>query len=193
MTSRIVLAALPVLLAAALLACGGGTEAEKRYRIGVEHMEAGRYVEAVSEFGNAINLDATMALAYNGRGEAYWELGSADGALQHYEAAIRIDPELAVAYHNRAEVIRSLGLEESIWLNKIEEEWMKLVGDVVAKHARPGRYDAGHLIVFVDSSVWLNELQRYGRTEILSKVQQRFGPEKITGIRLQLDPDGTCQ
>ncbi len=91
------------------------------------------------------------------------------------------------------EVIRSLGLEESIWLNKIEEEWMKLVGDVVAKHARPGRYDAGHLIVFVDSSVWLNELQRYGRTEILSKVQQRFGPEKITGIRLQLDPDGTHQ
>lgn len=88
--------------------------------------------------------------------------------------------------------LKRLGLEEDLWLRALENEWVELVGSMIAKHARPGRYERGRLIVFVDSSVWLNELKRYSQKEMLSKLQQRFGADKIARLFLQPDPDGAC-
>ena len=70
----------------------------------------------------------------------------------------------------------------------IEEAWPAFVGSAAAAHTRPGRFVKGELVIFVDSSVWLSELQRYSKAEILEKIQQRFGKERVQGLRFQLAP-----
>ena len=86
------------------------------------------------------------------------------------------------------EVLRRLGLEDQEWLGQLGDEWSKLAGDAVAKHSRPGRVQQGNLVVFVDSSVWLSELARYGKAVLLANVQKRFGNERIKSVSFQLDP-----
>ncbi len=76
------------------------------------------------------------------------------------------------------------------WLEKLHSQWPSLVGESVAKHARPGRMDGKRLVIFVDSSVWLNELSRYWKDTILKSLQDKFGREKIDAVGFKLDPDG---
>ena len=71
---------------------------------------------------------------------------------------------------------RKLSASEYVWLNELETAWTEVVGAAVASHARPGRYGAGVLTVFVDHSVWLSELERYGRTDILVQAAEAFSP-----------------
>ena len=86
------------------------------------------------------------------------------------------------------QVMKSLGLEDRLWQRELEAEWPALVGKLVATHARPGTVDANRLIVFVDNSMWLAELSRYRRTELLKVLQRRFG-SKIADVILRLDPE----
>ncbi len=59
--------------------------------------------------------------------------------------------------------------------------WNHLDPDIVA-HARPTGVRKGTLFVTVDSSVWLDELVRYRRHEIIERLQNSFGRELITRI-----------
>ena len=68
-------------------------------------------------------------------------------------------------------------------------DWETIVGKAIAKHTRPGRVDNTCLVVYVTNSVWLDELARHSRPAMLEKVQQRVGPERVSDIRLYLDPD----
>lgn len=88
------------------------------------------------------------------------------------------------------ELMKKLGIEEQHWFAVLEEEWPNIVGEAVAKHTRPGRFEKRNLVVFVDSSVWLNELLRYGRKKILLNLQKQFGADRIKSVSLQLDPEG---
>ena len=86
-------------------------------------------------------------------------------------------------------LMKRIGLDSSLWLQELEAEWGTLVGEALSKHTRPGRVDQGRLTVFVDSSVWLNELARYGQKELVDKLQERFGRAKIRKVTFSLDPD----
>jgi predicted nucleic acid-binding Zn ribbon protein len=85
-------------------------------------------------------------------------------------------------------VLAKLDLGEQLWLRRLESEWVEVAGQTLARHARPGRYERRILVVFVDSSSWLSELNRYGRKELLENLQKRFGADRISDLRLQLDP-----
>lgn len=87
------------------------------------------------------------------------------------------------------EVLKGLGLAELQWTNELVETWEEVVGPQVARHTRPGRMYGSELVVYVDSSVWLHELQRYGLKGMCAKVQAHCTQQNIKGIRLQLDPD----
>ena len=87
-------------------------------------------------------------------------------------------------------LLRELGLEDRLWEHTLETDWEDIVGANVAKHARPGRIQRGVLYVFVRHSMWLAELSRFGQKEMLARIQERFGSNRIKSIRLQLDPDG---
>ena len=88
------------------------------------------------------------------------------------------------------DVMKRLGLDNQHWLEMMCDEWVAIVGADVAKHTRPGGFQNKSLTIFVDSSVWLNELARFGRDKMLANVQKRFGADRITEVRLKLDPGG---
>ena len=87
-------------------------------------------------------------------------------------------------------VMGSLHLDRQLRRQQLSAEWQDLVGPQVAAHTRPGKLLHGHLTVFVEHSLWLHELSRFGSDAILLKLQQRFGRDKIRRLRLQLDPEG---
>ncbi|MFU8781147.1 MAG: DUF721 domain-containing protein [Kiritimatiellia bacterium] len=87
------------------------------------------------------------------------------------------------------DVFANLGLTEVAWTAQLVEEWAGIVGAQLALHTRPGRMNGNKLVVYVDSSVWLHELNRYGLKGMYEKVQQHCGRSKVGGIQLQLDPD----
>ncbi len=86
-------------------------------------------------------------------------------------------------------LMKKIGLDEQNWIETLSQEWEQIVGKGVGRHTRPGRISGKQLYVFVDSSVWLNELQRYGKTQMLSNLQSKFGEKRIRNISLQLDPE----
>jgi len=87
------------------------------------------------------------------------------------------------------DVMRHLGLEAVQWSVRLEQDWAELAGPAVAGHARPGTVRNGVLTVFVDSSVWLSELSRFGRKPLLKRLRAAYGDDAVRDVRFQLDPD----
>jgi len=87
-------------------------------------------------------------------------------------------------------LMAGLGSAEQSRFAALDEDWAQIVGKAVAAHTRPGGIARNELIVFVDSSVWLMELARFGGGAILRKVQELFGDAAIAGVKFRLDPDG---
>jgi len=83
-------------------------------------------------------------------------------------------------------VVAKLGLSQRLKESQILNNWSELVGEVVAKHSRPMTLDKGYLTVNVDSSPWLNELQRYSKGMILDKLKQKLGKKIIKDIRFRV-------
>lgn len=87
-------------------------------------------------------------------------------------------------------VLKGLGLNAQQWLMVLGDEWTALVGAQVAKHSRPGGFHAGTLTVFVDSAPWMDQLNRVAKPQMLAKLQERFGPNRIKAVRFTADPEG---
>lgn len=66
----------------------------------------------------------------------------------------------------------------SVWDNSISAE--------IREHARPFGLKNGKLIIEVDSNVWLAELSRFRKQEILNKMQAAFGSEYIKDLVFRL-------
>ena len=64
--------------------------------------------------------------------------------------------------------------------------WNSLVDPQVAAHAQPAGLNKGTLFVTVDSSVWLDEIVRYRRREILDRLQHSFGREMVKKISFRV-------
>lgn len=58
---------------------------------------------------------------------------------------------------------------------EIVRVWNDLLDPNITTHAQPTGLNKGTLFVAVDSSVWLSEIVRYHRKEILSRLQHSFG------------------
>ena len=56
----------------------------------------------------------------------------------------------------------------------------------IVAHAQPAGLCKGTLFVNVDSSVWLSEIVRYRRKEILDRLQHSFGREVIARISFRV-------
>ncbi len=60
--------------------------------------------------------------------------------------------------------------------------WNSLIDPNIVAHAQPAGLRKGTLFVTVDSSVWLSEIVRYRRKEILDRLQHSFGTSLIQKI-----------
>lgn len=83
-------------------------------------------------------------------------------------------------------IIRKLGMSEQVWFSQLRSAWPEIVGVPVAAHARPSRFDKGKLVICVDSSVWLSELNR-NRRQMLETINRRF--EQVKEILLRVDAE----
>jgi predicted nucleic acid-binding Zn ribbon protein len=65
---------------------------------------------------------------------------------------------------------------------EVVKVWNDLLDPAIVAHAQPTGLRKGTLFVTVDSSVWLSEIVRYRRKEILDRLQHSFGPTLIQKI-----------
>jgi hypothetical protein len=83
-------------------------------------------------------------------------------------------------------VLKGIGLERKQSDLEILRVWNNLMDPVVAQHAKPVNIAKGTLFVSVDSSVWLDEIVRYRRREILQRLRHAFGPDLIQRISFRV-------
>ncbi len=79
-------------------------------------------------------------------------------------------------------VLDGLNLETRRAEAEIIKVWNALLDPNVAAHAQPTGLHKGTLFVAVDSSVWLSEIVRYHRKDILNRLHHSFGREVIKKI-----------
>jgi len=64
--------------------------------------------------------------------------------------------------------------------------WNSLLDPNIVAHAQPVGLRKGTLFVNVDSNVWLAEIVRYRRKEILDRLQHGFGKNLIQRISFRV-------
>jgi hypothetical protein len=69
---------------------------------------------------------------------------------------------------------------------EIIKVWRNQIDPNITAHAQPTGLRNGTLFVTVDSSVWLDEIVRYRRREILERLQNSFGRTLITRISFRV-------
>lgn len=69
---------------------------------------------------------------------------------------------------------------------EVVKVWNHLLDPNIVAHAQPAGLHQGTLFVNVDSNVWLSEIVRYRRKEILDRLQHSFGREFIKRISFRV-------
>ena len=79
-------------------------------------------------------------------------------------------------------VLKHIRIESRRAEAEIVRVWNEMIDPSITAHAQPVGINKGTLFVDVDSSVWLSEIVRYRRREILDRLQSSFGKELIARI-----------
>ena len=74
-------------------------------------------------------------------------------------------------------------------VEEIQRIWPEKAGPSIAGHARPGALEKGTLIVYVDHSMWLSEIQRNHARILLKRLQTAYPQGSIRRLVFRLDPD----
>ena len=69
---------------------------------------------------------------------------------------------------------------------EVVKVWNNLIDPVVTAHAQPANLHKGTLFVNVDNNVWLSEIVRYRRKEILDRLQHSFGKSMVQKISFRI-------
>jgi predicted nucleic acid-binding Zn ribbon protein len=69
---------------------------------------------------------------------------------------------------------------------EVVKVWNNLIDPAIVAHAQPTGLRKGTLFVNVDSNVWLSEIVRYRRKEILDRLQHSFGRDFIARISFRV-------
>jgi hypothetical protein len=83
-------------------------------------------------------------------------------------------------------VLTTLRMDQRRAEAEIVRVWNNLMDPSVAAHAQPTGIHKGTLFVTIDSSVWLDEIVRYRRKEILERLQHSFGRELVARISFRV-------
>jgi predicted nucleic acid-binding Zn ribbon protein len=96
----------------------------------------------------------------------------------------------AVAARNVADlvpgVLKDLRIDARQDDAEIVRVWNALIDPNLTAHAQPANLNKSTLFVNVDSSVWLSEIVRYRRKEILDRMQNSFGKTRIQKISYRI-------
>jgi predicted nucleic acid-binding Zn ribbon protein len=81
-------------------------------------------------------------------------------------------------------LISALGIGTKLDQYRVFDVWDEVVGEQVAKVARPERLHNGVLTVAVSNAPWRAELT-FRKREILEKIRERLASDGITDIRFR--------
>jgi len=84
------------------------------------------------------------------------------------------------------QVLKSVRIDQRRAEAEVIKVWNHLLEADVVAHAQPTGLHKGTLFVNVDSSVWLSEIVRYRRKEILDRLQHSFGTQFIARISFRV-------
>ena len=102
--------------------------------------------------------------------------------MEQEEAAIKSYSAGAVVKN----VLAALQLDRRRAETEVVKVWNQTIDPAVTEHAQPSGIHKGTLFVSVDSSVWLDEIVRYRRHEILKRLQLAIGREMIQKISFRI-------
>ena len=85
-----------------------------------------------------------------------------------------------------AQTLTRMGLDRRRAEAEIVKVWNHLIDPTLTAHAQPIGIRNGTLFVVVDNSVWLDEIVRYRRRDILNRMQTSFGRETIQRISFRV-------
>jgi hypothetical protein len=66
-------------------------------------------------------------------------------------------------------LIKELGIEDSVRLTEIKNNWHKIFNKPLSSHMYPSMLSKGEILLNVDSPVWLQELKFY-KEDIIKKI-----------------------
>ena len=83
-------------------------------------------------------------------------------------------------------VLAALQLDRRRAETEVVKVWNQTIDPTITGHAQPTGIRRGTLFVSVDSSVWLDEIVRYRRHEILQRMQHAMGREMVKKISFRI-------
>jgi predicted nucleic acid-binding Zn ribbon protein len=83
-------------------------------------------------------------------------------------------------------VLKTLRIDRRQAEAEIVRVWNNLIDPTITAHAQPTGIHKGTVFVTIDSNVWLDEIVRYRRKEILDRLQNSFGKETIKRISFRV-------
>ena len=84
------------------------------------------------------------------------------------------------------QILKDLRMDRRRTEAEILKVWNESIAPDVVAHAQPTGYRKGTVFVSVDSSVWLCEILRYRRKEIIDRLRHSFGHEFISKISFRV-------
>ncbi len=84
------------------------------------------------------------------------------------------------------DIVSRLGLKELVVSSRVFEVWPTAVGEAIAGHAQPHSLREGTLIVHVDSSVWLAQLERFRKRQIREKLNGELPYPMVKRIKFRI-------
>jgi predicted nucleic acid-binding Zn ribbon protein len=96
--------------------------------------------------------------------------------------ALRAQPASAIM----PRVLTELRIDSRRAEAEVVKVWNDLLDPTIVAHAQPTGLNKGTLFVTVDSNVWLSEIVRYRRKEILDRLQHSFGRDFIARISFRV-------
>lgn len=84
------------------------------------------------------------------------------------------------------QILKDLRMDTRRAEAEVVKVWNNLLDPTITAHAQPTGLNKGTLFVTVDSNVWLDEIVRWRRKEILDRLQHSFGRQLIARISFRV-------
>lgn len=85
------------------------------------------------------------------------------------------------------DVLKTYRREPDSELLRVWQVWDSIVGDVIAKNAKPGAFKGRVLLVYVASSTWVHQLQ-FLKKEMIAKLNESLGKSLIDDLKFKIGP-----
>lgn len=99
-----------------------------------------------------------------------------------YDEADDLDANISTPAAWIEDILKAQGLAEGLEEDQVRAVWKELAGDFIGNHTEPVSVKGGHLILRVTQPAMRFHLETM-RTELLGKVQARFGKNRIKSIK----------